>query len=182
MAKDRRRHSKITSILPPELVEAINKRLVGGDTYQEITDLINRSGHEISRSSVGRYGKDFLTRLEKLRVVKEQAKAIVTETKDGPATELAEASNQLALQKIMEYLMKVDNLDDSKATEVFKALALLQRANVQVEKLKLDYNRGIDAASEKIKAGLKEELGREPALIARLSDMVDAVAEEVRQK
>ncbi|SEO98161.1 phage protein Gp27 family protein [Propionispora vibrioides] len=182
MAKDRRRHSKITSILPAELVEAINRRLVAGDTYQQITEFINKAGHDVSMSSVGRYGKDFLSRLERLRIVKEQAKAIVTDTKDGPATELAEASNQLALQKIMEYLMKVDTLDGSKATEVFKALALLQRANVQVEKLKLDYNRGIDAASEKIKAALKEELAREPELIARLSDMVDAVAEEVRQK
>ncbi|MDR3561893.1 MAG: DUF3486 family protein [Negativicutes bacterium] len=150
MAKDRRRHSKITSILPPEVVEAINKRIVSGQTYQEIADYLNQSGHEISKSSIGRYGKEFLSRMERLKIVKEQAKTIVSENKDGPATEMAEAANQLAIQLIMENLLTVDDLNGAKITEVLKALALLERSGVQREKLKMDFKQKIDSAVKQI--------------------------------
>ena len=182
MDKGRRKHSKITSILPPELVEAIHQRLVNGDTYQDIADWLNQKGHDVSRSSVGRYGKDFLARLERLKIVKEQAKTIVTENKDGPATEMAEAANQLAMQLIMENLLTVDDLKGAKITEVLKALALLERSGVQREKLKFDFNHGIDAAAEQIKAGLQNELNKQPELLSRLSAIIDAKADEARQK
>ena len=109
----RRKHSKITSALPQDLVQVINERLVDGETYESIAAYIRAQGHEVSKSAVGRYGKDFLSKLERLRVVKEQARAIVSEGKDGPALEMTEAATQLALQLIMERLVSVENLDDA---------------------------------------------------------------------
>lgn len=60
----RRRHSKITTLLPPEVQEAVNAKLLEGKTYQEIADWINSLGYNISRASVGRYGKTFIGKLE----------------------------------------------------------------------------------------------------------------------
>ena len=75
---NRRSQSKIVRELPPELVETINNMLVReGLTYQQVTDYLKEQGHNISRSSVGRYGKNFADRMERLRVIREQAKTIV---------------------------------------------------------------------------------------------------------
>ena len=163
----RRKHSKITSILPQGLVEAINERLVAGETYESIAAYVRLQGHEISKSAVGRYGKDFLSKLERLRVVKEQARAIVSEGKDGPALEMTEAATQLALQLIMERL---------------KALALLERSAVQREKLKIDAGKLLDLAVDRIKQNLQKELEKNPDVMEKLIGMVDAIASEAKEK
>ncbi|SHJ60011.1 phage protein Gp27 family protein [Desulfofundulus thermosubterraneus] len=178
----RRKHFKVET-LPPEIVEAINRKLVEGYTYQQLANWLNQMGHPVGKSSLARYGKDFLSRLERLRVVKEQARAIVEVNPDAPATEMAEAANQLATQLIMEFLMQVD-LDDlaqAKVTEVLKALAKLEASGVRREQLKFNFNRGVDAAVSRIKEALRAEVAADPELAARLAEMVDRQAEALRK-
>lgn len=179
---NRRKHSKITSILPAELVEAINHRLVNGETYEQIAAFVRGEGHEISKSSVGRYGKDFMTKLERLRVVKEQAKAICTESKDTPGLEMTEAATQLALQLIMEKLVLTENLDDTKTGDILKALALLERSAVQREKLKLDANKLLEIAGKRLKEELQSELARQPELLEKIVCIVDTIVEDVKER
>jgi len=180
--RNRRKHFKIEA-LPTGIMEAVNRKLVEGHTYQEITEWLNQLGHEVSKSSVGRYGKDFLSRLERLKVVKEQAKAIVEVNPDAPATEMAEAANQLATQLIMEFLMELDisDLQEAKVTEILKALAKLEASGVRREQLKFNFNKGVEAAVERIKAGLRAEVAADKDLLARLSEMVDRQAEALRK-
>lgn len=178
----RRKHYKLET-LPPEVVEAVNSKLAGGFTYREVTDWLNRLGHEVGKSSVARYGKDFLSRLDRLRVVKEQAKTIVQSNPDAPATEMAEAANQLSMQLIMEFLMKVDtgDLEEAKVTEIFKALARLESSGVNREKLKFTFNKGVETAAARIKEALKGEVASDPELVSRLNSIVDQKAKEVSQ-
>ncbi|GAB6170771.1 hypothetical protein JCM15765_02490 [Paradesulfitobacterium aromaticivorans] len=176
----RRKHSKVVTELPKELVEAVNKRLVEGTTYQEITDWLNETGQQISRSSVGRYGKDFLSKLERLKVVKDQAKAIVEADPDAPATEMHEAANQLAVQLIMETLMNVPDLKGAKITELMQVLARLERSAVAREKLKYEFNKGVDAALGKLKEQLKAELAGHPEVLEQIYHVVDQVAEQTK--
>jgi hypothetical protein len=139
--QQKRGHSKVAQQLPKELREAVDKRILAGMTYQEIADYINGMGHEISRSSVNRYGKAFLSRMEKLKLFQEQAKSIVEQAGDRPALEVVEATSQMAVQAIMEHVMQMDGLKGAKATEIFKSLALLERSAVAREKLKADTRR-----------------------------------------
>ena len=178
----RRKHARITTELPKELIQAINERLVAGETYEGIAAYLRERGHDISKSSVGRYGKDFLAKLERLRVVKEQARIIMTEGKDGPALEMTEAATQLALQLIMERLVTAEDLRDAKSSEILKALALLERSAVQREKLKMDAGRMLEVAISRIKTSLQEELEKNPDVLERLIGMVDAVAAEAKEK
>lgn len=182
MGKHRRKHFKVEG-LPDDILEAVNRKLVDGYTYREITEWLNSLGHEISHSAMGRYGKDFTARLQRLQVVKEQAKAIVDVNPDAPATEMAEAANQLATQLIMELLMDLD-LDDlrgAKVTEILKALAKLEASGVRREKLKYDFNRGVDAAAAKIKEALRAEVASDPELMNRLIAIVDQQAGGLRK-
>ncbi|MHB1026090.1 MAG: phage protein Gp27 family protein [Desulfobacteria bacterium] len=157
----RRKHFKAEA-LPPEVLDALNRQLAEGRTYREVADWLDQMGHPVAKSSVARYGRDFLGRLERLRVIKDQARAIVEESPDKPATELAEATNQLAMQLIMESLLKMEDLGEmkgAKTTDLFKALSLLERSAVAREKLKLDFRVKVEKATQKI-----EEIGRAKGL------------------
>lgn len=176
---DRRKHSKITSILPKELVEAINQQLVSGVTYEQIAEFVRNEGHQISKSTVGRYGKTFMSKLERLNIVREQAKTICTENKDRPSLEMTEAATQLALQLIMERLVITENLDDAKSGELFKALALLERSAVAREKLKLETKRKADEAVEKIeKAAKGGKIGKniDPETMAYIKEQIYGIS------
>lgn len=176
----RRSHHKIGSF-PDALQEAVNRKLVEGFTYEEVTDFLNGSGMKIGKSSVARYGKDFLSRLEQLKVVKEQARAIVVESGDAPATEMAEAANQLAIQMIMEILMEADKgrLEKEKLTNVLRALAQLEKSSVARETLKLQWKKKFDGIFRKVREEIWSELGTNSELYEQVIAYVGRVEQRV---
>lgn len=173
---DRRKHSKITSILPAELVDAINQRLVNGETYEQIAAFVRGEGHEISRSSVGRYGKTFLSKLERLRVVKEQAKTTCSESKDKPALEMTEAATQISLQMIMERLIMTENLNDTKTGELIKAVAMLEKSSVLRERLKLESKRRADEAVKNIEAKAAGKKNLDAETLAYIKEQIYGIS------
>ena len=180
MSRVKRSHSKVAA-LPEEIRAAVDRKIMSGVEYQEIADYINAMGTQtVSRSSVNRYGQKFMAKMEKLHLAREQAKAVVDSAKDGPALEMVDAANQMAVQVILERLIDMDDIKTAKSTEVLKALALLERSAVQREKLMLAYNRALDQATKQIKTALQTELERQPDLMAKLLSMVDSVLEDVR--
>lgn len=182
MARQQKRsHSKIAK-LPDELRQAVDRLILDGKTYQEITDYLSDLGSEVSRSSVNRYGQKFVARMEKLRIFQDQAKIIVERTKDRPALETAEAANQMAIQTILEAVLEMDDLKGAKATELFKSLALLERSAVQREKLKLDVTKSLDLAVKQIKDELQAELIKQPDILGRIVTIVDSTVNEIKEK
>lgn len=178
----KRSHSKIAK-LPEEIRAAVDRKILAGIEYQEIAAYINAMGSDqVSRSSVNRYGQKFMAKMECLRLAREQARVVVDGSKDGQALEMVEATSQMAVQVIMERLIEMDDLKGAKSTEVLKALALLERSAVQREKLKLAITRAIETAAEQIKADLRDELRQQPELLAKMISIVDARAEEAKQK
>lgn len=147
-----RSHSKISK-LPASVREAVDKLILSGKTYDEIAEHLQHMGEDISRASVGRYGQRFLAQMEKLQLFRDQARVVVDSAGDRPALEIAEAANQMALSAVMEYIMEIDSLKGAKATEVIKALALLERSGVQRERLKLDARKKADEAIKKLEEG-----------------------------
>lgn len=164
-----RAHSKIAQ-LPVEVREAVDDLLVGGITYEEITAKLREMGHDVSRSAIGRYGKDFHSRLERLKLVRAQARAVTAQT-EGEGLELEEASSQLLLQYLMEFLFEVDVKDESgeinpalvaSLPKLMSAVAKIQKSGVAREAFKSDVRKKIQAAARKVKetarsAGLSPE-------------------------
>ncbi|WP_104372431.1 phage protein Gp27 family protein [Desulfocucumis palustris] len=173
----RRKHHKVAT-LPPEIVEAVNDMLVKGHTYQQIVNYLGQMGTPVSIASVGRYSKDFLTKFERLRQIRDQAKAIVDSNEDTPGTQLAEATSELALSMIMETLTSLDNLQGEKVTELLKVLPKLADASTKREALKLQFNKGVEAASVRIKEALRKELEADPELMQRVIELVEQSKEQ----
>ncbi|MEG2344167.1 MAG: phage protein Gp27 family protein, partial [Acidaminococcaceae bacterium] len=150
MINKRRAHPKIAE-LPEELRKAVHQKITEGFTYQEISNWITSAGHPVSRSAVGSYGKKYLTKLEGIRLARDQAKTIVEEGSDKPATELIEATSSLAQQLIFEHLVKNEiDFNKVKADRLIQALSMLERSTVAREKLKLDSKHRADEAVKNI--------------------------------
>lgn len=178
--KKRRSHSKIDK-LPQDLREAINDAIVNKRlTYREITDMITGAGHDISQKSVERYGKNFLAKLESITIAKEQARSII-ETSAGLKLDMAEASSMMAFNLLMNMLINTDSKDMDKTTlSAMKTLATLERSAVSREKLKFDFDKGVEAATAKVKDSLKEELKQHPDLLTRINEVVEKVEKDLK--
>lgn len=55
-----RRHSKVETELPQEIKGQVDRLLIENATYEEIASFLKEQGHDIGKSSIGRYGKEFL--------------------------------------------------------------------------------------------------------------------------
>lgn len=178
MAK--RKHSKI-DLLPDEIVRAVDDAIVNKrKTYKEIEEWLKSEGHDVSQSSVQRYGKQFLAKLERISTAREQAKVII-ESSPGVKTDMSEATSTVAFQLLMEMLIntEADKVDKTTLTAI-KTLASLERSTVSREKLKLSYNKGVAEATEKIKKQLQEELKNYPDLVEQMATIVENAKEELK--
>ncbi|MBI5328866.1 MAG: DUF3486 family protein [Deltaproteobacteria bacterium] len=161
MSKNRS-HSSIAVKLAPEDIEGINIKLATpGVTYGDIVRWLAGKGYTVSKSSVGRYGKDFLARIERLKVVEEKAKAIVSEV--GDALTMEEAASKIFTQKVLEHLLQMDDLSGQKFGTLMMAFSKLQGSSVIREKLQADIQKKASAAADTIKqearkGGLSEEV------------------------
>ncbi len=177
----RRKHHKVNTF-PPEIVDEINKRLLEGRTYAEIVDWLKQMGHQLGTSSLQRYSKDFLASMERLKMIKEQAKALVRESGDTPGTEMAEAASQLALELIISKLQKAKELDEMDIADIIKAIPRLEQSAVRREALKFQFNKGVDAAVSRFKEQLRKEIGsNHPELEKQIFAILDQVADQTKQ-
>lgn len=178
-----RSHSKIDN-LPTSLREAINDAIVNKRmTYEQITSMIHEAGHrDISSKSVARYGKKFSEKLESITRAKEQAKAII-ESSAGSKLDMAEASSTMALHLLMNMLANTeDGKVDKNAIAGMQALASLERSAVSREKLRYQFNKGVDAAAEKIKLELQEVLKTEPELLGKILEILERVEKQAKEE
>lgn len=170
--KKNRSHSKVQQ-LPDELREAVDRHIMHGKTYQQIAQYLNKMGQDISISSVGRYGQRFMSKMEMLRLAREQAKIVVESAKDDPALEMVEAANQMAVQVILERLLDMQDIKDAKSTDVLKALSLLERSATARERLKIDAKQKADAAIKNIEgAAMNGNRNLDPDTLAFIKEQI----------
>lgn len=113
-------------------------------------------GHNISKTSIHRYGKPFLQKFESVRLAKEFAQLLAEDNIDRPTTELHEANNALISQMIMEALIS-DKVEQQTKLDAARSIATLQRAQVQNERLKLNARKEAGAVHTELKK-LKEQV------------------------
>ena len=165
MSGKNRRHFKVDR-LPQEVRQEINDRLVEGYTYDDIAEAVRGLGHSVSRSGIHRYGRQYLAKLERVKMVNDQAKAIVSEV--GSGLDMEEATSKLITQMVMEMLMKMDELPETKnITGVLSAFAKLQSSSVLRERLKKEIRTRADKAVEKIEKVMSASLDPETLRVIR---------------
>jgi Bacteriophage Mu, Gp27 len=132
--RTRRSHGRVRDDLPPEIREQVDRLLIEpGITYDDIKAHLAEQGYDISRSAIGRYGKDFLNVYQQLKVIEDKSKALVSKAGDGMILE--EAASKLFSQMILEAQMSGE-LDIKTLPRIISDFAKLQTSTVLRERLK----------------------------------------------
>ncbi len=173
----RRKHFAVDE-LPVEVRTAVHDLIQSGRTYRDIAEHLRSLGHPIAPSSLCRYGKDFLSRLERLRTVNEQSKAILEQSEGNPLR-LEEAATQISLGLMTEALLKMQDLDGADPVDLMQALARLQSASVQRERLRIQWReeqrqRAKEAADDVAK--MAKDGGLSDEVIRRIEERVLGIA------
>lgn len=149
----RRRHSKVED-LPQDKQEELNRLLIEGSTYEEISAIFKQQGFDLSRSGIGRYGKGFLEEVRRLRIIEDQSKTLISEAgTDGLA--LDEAGGKLMSRRIIEMLMEKD-IAPNKVPGLAIGLASLIKANVSREKFKADMKGKMGKIIKEVENNMKK--------------------------
>jgi hypothetical protein len=163
-----RLRSRIASELPQEIRREIDRMLVeGGYTYDDIAAWASKKGFDISRSSIGRYGKGFLASYQRLRIVEDKSRALVSEAGEGMVLE--EAASKIFAQMIIEAQLSGE-LDIKELPRIVSDFAKLQASSIMRERLKKDFRDKAKAVAEDV------------VKVAKQGGLSGKTAEEIRKK
>jgi DNA-binding transcriptional ArsR family regulator len=163
-----RTHSRIERELPAEVRREVDRLLVEGNaTYDEIADYLTGRGYDISRSAVGRYGRDFLGQYQRLKIIEDKSRVLISEAGDG--LPLEEAAGKLIVQKILEVLMSGE-YDVLEVPRLVSDFAKLQSSTVLRERLKMEFQKTV------------EKTANEVVKVAKTGGLSEEKAEEIRKR
>ena len=153
--------------------EWLNKSLVerGFSGYEELEQMCRERGIDISSSALHRHGKSFQERLEAVRLVTEQARAVVDHAPDEEGA-VNEALMRMIQERLFTVVMEAE-MNPGDISKVTKAIADLGRASVRQKRLaaevrkeareelikeqeeRLEDLRGSDGMSEELESRIK---------------------------
>jgi hypothetical protein len=130
-----RRRSRIETEIPLAIRQDLNRLLLDGITYEDATVWLKAKGYNISKSAVGRYGKDFFETFQNMQRFADQSRVLMSELDDGMPME--EAVGKIILQKVMAALVD-GTANITEAPKLISGIASLQTAHVRLNKFKMD--------------------------------------------
>ena len=147
-----RKRSRIETELPADIREQVNRLLLEGSTYDDVAAFCQTRGHDISKSSVGRYGKTFFEAYQNIRIFEDQSRALTSEVDDGLPME--EAVGKMLLQKVLAGLVsgEADVLANSR---LISDVASLQRSSISLQKHKMDLEKRVTKVADEVAAAAK---------------------------
>jgi len=156
-----RRRSRIETEMPADVRKDLDRILLEGATYEEAANFCKGRGYDISRSSVGRYGKNFMEAYQNIMRFADQSRALTSEANDGLPME--EAVGKMLLQKVMAALLD-GSADIAENSRLISDVAKLQSSNIQLSRLKIDLaERTRKAADAVVKIAKKGGLSADAA-------------------
>lgn len=163
--------SKI-ELLPDEILAELNERLVKGrfSGYVQLAEWLTGKGFEISKTALGRYGKNFEDKLDALRVATQQARAVVESTPDDDGA-MNEALMRLIQEKLFSILRDMNvNPKKINVASLVRSVAEFTRANV---------------AHRKYRSAVRDKAAAAAATVAKLAKkggLSKATADEIRRE
>ena len=166
------RRSKVLS-LPEDVRTSLDRKLIdeGFQNYHDLERWLEKEhGYQIGKSSIHRYGSDFESRLDALRLATAQAKEIVAATGDDEGA-LSDALTSLVQEKAFKVLTSM-SMDEQEIefTSLMNAIARLQKSSIQQKKFMQEMRARAAAAAD------------EAEDIARAGGLSDEGATKIREK
>jgi hypothetical protein len=166
------RKSKVNQ-LPAEIKEWLDNALVENNfgEYRALADELKKRGFDLSKTALHRYGQDFEGRLKALKLVTEQARAVVKAApdEDGAVNDaLVRLTQEKMFGLLMELEIDAENVD----------LAKLARAVAELGKASVAQKRWQAEARKKA----LEEAAKEAGDAAKQVGITDDVVEQIKTR
>lgn len=144
--------------LPKEVKEWLDRSLVESNFsgYKLLAEEMKARGYDVSKSAIHRYGQDFEDRLKTLKLVTEQARAVVLAAPDEDGA-VNDALVRLTQEKLFSVLMdiKIDP-ETVDVTKLAKAVAELGKASVAQKRWQAEVRTKAEAAASVIEQVAKK--------------------------
>jgi len=160
------------------LVERVVELYESGKTLQEIEAILRAEGYDISRESIRRKLKSIKEVAEVYKRSLEEAKVLLETVQNNPNTDVIEVTNSLLAHKLFEFAKSVEELTFEDPSAFVKAVRQLAEAQVKVAKMRLDFQKGFEAAKKEIMKEISRELEKEKDLRDRLLALIEKIEVE----
>lgn len=142
-------------------------------SIDEITALYKEEGIDISRTSIGRTVKSHAEWMEEDRRIRQEAKLMLEQYKDTPNTDLMEMVQNMLQVKLADYMRSVDSIDFKDPAKLFESMAALSRSQVNVSRLRMEFQDGAEAAKRQLEEELTATLKEiDPEMLKRLIEII----------
>lgn len=157
------------------LVERVVKLWEEGKTLQEIEQILRSEGYDISREAIRRKLKSVREVAEVYRRSVEEAKVLLEEVRNNPNTDVVEVVTSLLAHHLMNFTKEIENIEFDDPMKFIEAVRKLSDAQVRVARLRLDYQRGFEAAKKEIIDAVSRELSKNQELRSKLINIINMI-------
>jgi hypothetical protein len=161
--------------LVERILELYNKEQ---KTIHEIEQTLKAEGYDISRESIRRKLKSTKDIAELYKKSVQEAKVLVDAVRENPNTDVIEVATSLIAHNIMNFSKEVDSINFDDPLKFIEAVRKLSEAQVKVSKLRLDFQKGFEAAKREIMQAVEAELSKHPDLKRRLAEIIEGIKAE----
>lgn len=161
--------------LPAEVKAWLDGALVEGNFsgYEALAEELKARGCDLSKSAIHRYGQAFEERLRALRLVTEQARAVVEHSPDDEDA-VNQALVRMTQEKLFGVLMDIqvdpETIDLSKLT---RSISDLSRASITVKRYAAETRAKIGAKLNDLDSQAREGKGRlDPETLRRVREEI----------
>lgn len=143
----------------------------GFSGYAELEQLCRERGVDISSSAIHRYGQSFQERLEAVRLVTEQARAVVEHAPDEEGA-VNDALMRIVQEKLFTILVDTE-LDTDNLPKLARAIADLGRAAVNQKKMAAEVRKQVltEAAANAEASARKQGVSKDGVAALRAAIM-----------
>jgi len=143
-----------------------------GRTLKEIEGLLREEGFDISREAIRRSVKSAGQAAAEYKAAYEESRAIVDAVRENPNTDTYEAITSLIASKLLNQIKDIEAFDFEDPIKMMDGVAKMTRAQVQVSKFRMEYQKGFNAAKKEFLESLNAELEGHPELKSALVEVV----------
>jgi len=158
------RRSKIET-LPKSVKEWLDRRLVDGSfsdyrgVVEELNEQLQQHGLVVSKSGLQRYGQSFEEKLKTIKIVTEQARAVVAASPDDDGA-VNDALIRLTQEKMFSVLMELDvDPETVDLAKLARSIAELGKTAVLQKKWEAEARRNALAQAAKVAGAAGKSMG-----------------------
>lgn len=156
--------SKVLTDLPEDVRKNLDDKLIANQftDYIGLSKWLAEQGFVISKSSLNRYGQEFQSRLQAVKLSTEMARTLVENVPDD-ADAMSEALTRMAQDRLFTLLVNMQiDADDMTVAQLMKAVSELTKASTTAKRYSQEVRRKLNEAAKSAesiarKAGLSDD-------------------------